>query len=77
MFGIKQTDSKSNTQMVFNTYGYKTLCNKNAQDMAIVTNRGTSQIQTTSNYGKINTKCNYMHVNSINMTMIEFFLYKT
>jgi len=41
--------------------------------MAIVTNRGTSQIRTTSNYGKMNTKCNYMHVNNINMTT-EFFL---
>jgi len=42
--------------------------------MAIVTNRGTSQIRTTSNYRKINTKCNYMHVNNINMKMVEFFL---
>jgi len=41
--------------------------------MAIVTNRGTSQIRTTSNYGKINTKRNYKHVNNINMTMIEIF----
>jgi len=41
--------------------------------MAVVTNRGTSQIQTTSNYGKINTKCNYSHVNNINMTMTEIF----
>jgi len=39
--------------------------------MAIVTNRGTSQIQTTSNYRKINTKCSYTHVNNINMTMTE------
>jgi len=38
--------------------------------MAIVTNRGTSQIRTTSNYGKMNTKCNYMHVNNINMTSL-------
>ena len=37
MLGIKQTDSKSNTWMMFNTDGNKTLCNKNAQDMAIVT----------------------------------------
>ena len=36
--------------------------------MAIVTNRGTSQMWTTSNYGKMNTKCNYTHVNNINMT---------
>jgi hypothetical protein len=40
--------------------------------MAIVTNRGTSQIRT-SNYRKINTKCNYRHVNNINMTMIEIY----
>jgi len=59
--------------MMFNTDGNKTLCNKNAWDMAIVTNRGTSQIRTTSNYGKMNTKCNYMQVNNINMTMIENF----
>jgi len=45
--------------------------------MAIVTNRGTSQIRTTSNYRKMNTKCNYMHVDNINMTMIEFFFGKT
>jgi len=44
--------------------------------MAVVTNRGKSQIRTTSNYGKMNTKCNYMHVNNVNMTMTEFF-YKT
>jgi hypothetical protein len=42
--------------------------------MAVVTNRGTKQKRTTSNYGKMNTKCNYTHVNNINMTMIEFFL---
>jgi len=30
--------------------GKKPLCNKKAYDMAIVTNRGTSQIWTTSNY---------------------------
>jgi hypothetical protein len=42
--------------------------------MAIVTNRGTSQIWTTSSYRKMNTKCSYMHVNNINMTMIEIFL---
>jgi len=41
--------------------------------MAIVTNRGTSEIRTTSNYRKMNTKCNYTHVNIINMTMIEIF----
>ena len=58
---------------MFNTDGNKTLCNKNARDMAIVTNRGTSQIWTTRNYGKMNTKCSYMHVNNINMTMTEFF----
>jgi hypothetical protein len=39
--------------------------------MAIVTNRGTSQIGTTSNYRKRNTKCNYLHVNNINMTMTD------
>jgi len=32
--------------MMFNTDGNKTLCNKISQDMAIVTNRGTSQIWT-------------------------------
>jgi hypothetical protein len=42
--------------------------------MAIVTNRGTSQIQTTSNCRKLNTKCNYTHVNNINNTITEFFL---
>jgi len=41
--------------------------------MATVTNRGTSQIRTTSNYGKMNTKCNYMLVNNINMTMNGIF----
>jgi len=45
--------------------------------MAIVTNRGTSQIQTTSNYGKMNTKCNYTNVNNIYMTMTEIFFGKT
>jgi hypothetical protein len=39
--------------------------------MAVVANRGTSQIQTTSNYGKSNTKCNNSNVNNINMTMTE------
>jgi hypothetical protein len=38
--------------------------------MAIVTNRGKSQIRTTSNCIKMNTKCNYMHVNNINMTWL-------
>jgi len=33
--------------------------------MAIVTNRGTSQIRTTSSYGKMNTKCNYTHWSTI------------
>jgi hypothetical protein len=42
--------------------------------MAVVTNRGTTQIRTTSNYRKMNTKCNYTHVNDINMTMTEIFL---
>jgi len=41
--------------------------------MAIVTNRGTSQIRTTSNCRKMNIKGNYMHVNNTNMTMIGFF----
>jgi len=41
--------------------------------MAIVTNRGTSQIRTTNNYGKMNTKCNYTHVNNVNMIMNEIF----
>jgi hypothetical protein len=51
---------------------------RNAQeDMAVVTNRGTSQIWTTSNCRKINTICNYVHVNNINMTMIENFFCKT
>ena len=59
---------------MFNTDGNKTLCNKNTQDMAIVTNRGTSQIRATSSYGKMNTKCNYTHVNNINMTMTDFFV---
>jgi len=42
--------------------------------MAIVTNRGTSQIWTTRNCGKMNTKCNYMHVIKINTTMTKIFL---
>jgi len=42
--------------------------------MATVTNRGTSQIRTTSSYIKINTKCNYTHVSNINMTMTDFFV---
>jgi len=45
--------------------------------MAIVTNRGTSQIWTTSSYGKMSTKCIFTHVNNINMTVIEIFVYKT
>jgi len=44
--------------------------------MAVVTNRGTSQIWTTSNYGKMNTKCKYTYVNNINMTMTEIFFIK-
>ena len=59
--------------MMFNLDWNKTFCNKNTQDMAVVTNRGASQIQTTNNYGKINTKCNYSHVSNINMTMTEIF----
>jgi hypothetical protein len=43
--------------------------------MAIVTNRRTSQIQTTSSNGKINTKCSYTYVNNSNMTMIEIFFF--
>ena len=39
--------------------------------MATGTNRGTSQIQTTSNYAKMNTKCNYTHVDSINTLNAE------
>jgi len=62
---------------MFNTDGNKTLCNKKHRIMAIVTNRGTSQIQTTSNYGKMNTKCNYTNVNNIYMTMTEIFFGKT
>jgi hypothetical protein len=41
--------------------------------MAIVTNRGTSRIRTRSSYRKMITKCNYAHVNNINMTVIENF----
>jgi hypothetical protein len=44
--------------------------------MAVVTNRGTSKIWTTSSYGKMNTKCNYTHVDNINMTMIEILFVK-
>jgi hypothetical protein len=77
MFGIKETDSKSNTRMMFNTNRNKPLCNKKAYDMSIVTNRETSQIRTTSSYRKMNTKCNYMHVKNINMTMIDFFITTT
>jgi hypothetical protein len=76
MFGIKQTDSESSTGMMFNTDKNKPLCNeKSIGNMAIVTNRGTSQIRTTSNCRKINTKCNYTHMNNINMTMIEIFFW--
>jgi len=57
--------------MVFHTNRNKTLCNKKAYDIATVTNRGTSQILTTKNYIKMNTQCNYTHVNNINMTMTE------
>jgi uncharacterized protein (DUF885 family) len=54
----KQTDSMSDTWMMFNTDGNKTLYNKNTQDMATVTNEGTSQIKTASNYGIIKgVKC--------------------
>jgi hypothetical protein len=42
--------------------------------MAIVTNRVTSQLRTTRNYGKMNTKCNYTHVNNINLLAPEFFI---
>jgi len=42
--------------------------------MAIVTDSGTRQIQTTSSCRKINTKCSFTHVNNINMTMIDIFL---
>ena len=63
--------------MMFNTDRNKPLCNKKALDMAIVTNRGTSQIWTISNYRKMNTKCNYTHVNNINMAMTEIFFYNT
>jgi len=41
--------------------------------MAIVTNRGTSQIRTTSNYRKMNTDSSYTHVNNINMTNGKIF----
>jgi hypothetical protein len=60
MSGIKHTDSKSSTWIMFNTHRNKPLCNeKHIEDMAILTNRGTSQIRTTSNCRKMNTKCNY------------------
>jgi hypothetical protein len=60
--------------MMFKTDANKPLCNEKAwEDMAIITNKGTSQIWTTNNYRKLNTKCNYMYVSNINMTMIEIF----
>ena len=60
--------------MMFNTDGNKTLCKKISQDMAIVTNRGTSPVSTTNSYRRMSTKCSYTHVNNINMTMTDFFI---
>ena len=73
MFGIKQTDSKSSTWMMFNTDRNKPLCNEKRIGRYGYSYRGTSGIRTTSNCRKMNTKCNYTHVNNINMTMTEFF----
>ena len=39
--------------MMFTTDGNKTLCNKNAQDMAIVTNRGMDNKQLRKNEYKM------------------------
>jgi len=41
--------------------------------MAIVTNRETSQLRKPKKYIKMNTQCNYAHVNNINMTVTENF----
>jgi len=41
--------------------------------MAMVTDSGTSQTRTASSCSKMNTKCNFTHVNNINMTMIDIF----
>ena len=49
MCGIKQTDSKSSTRMMFNTNRTNHCVTRKAQeDITIVTNRGTSQTQTSS-----------------------------
>jgi len=45
--------------------------------MTIVTDRRTGQTQTTSSCRKMNTQCNFTHVNNINITMIENFFCKT
>ena len=48
---------------------------KALEDMAIVTNRGTSPVSTTNNCRRMSTKCSYTHVNNINMTMTDFFFF--
>ena len=59
--------------MMFNTNRTNHCVTRKAQeDMATVTDRGTSQTRTTINCRKMNTKCNFTHVNNITMTMIEF-----
>ena len=45
---------------------------KAKEDMTIVTNRGTSQKQTTNKLQQ-NKDSNYMHVNNINMTNVKIF----
>jgi len=46
---------------------------KSSTWMMFNTNRGKSQTWTTSSCRKMNAKCNFMHVNNINMTLIEIF----
>jgi len=48
---------------------------KALEDMAIVTNRGTSPVSTTNSCRRMSTKCNYTDVNNIKMTVIEFFFW--
>jgi hypothetical protein len=45
---------------------------KALEDMAIVTNRGRIHVCTTNNCRRI-IKCNYRHVNNINITITDFF----
>ena len=53
--------------MMFNTNRTNhCVTRKASEDIAMVTNRGTNQLQTTNKCSKINTDGDYMHVNNIN-----------